>query len=87
MVLDLVAGKQKPAQIAQERGSSVGVLGSWKSQLVLNAHIVFESGSSDASKEQRIAELERLLGKQALELETAKKALSLADVQRQKGGL
>jgi hypothetical protein len=61
------------------------VLGSWKSQLVLNAHIVFESGSSDASKEQRIAELERLLGKQALELETAKKALWLADVQRQKG--
>lgn len=87
MVLDMVAGKQTPAQIAQERGISVAVLGRWKSQFVLNAQVVFESSSSDESKEQRIAELERLLGKQALELEIAKKALSLADFQRQKGGL
>jgi hypothetical protein len=76
------------------------VLGRWKTQFVMNAYLVFESGRGDESKDQRIAELERLLGKQALELEIArvaarqlwrtplrpKKALLLADFQRQKGG-
>lgn len=87
MVLDMVSGKQTPAQIAQERGISVTVLSRWKTQFVMKAHTVFEAGGSDDGKEVRIAELERLLGKQALELEIAKKALSLADFQRQKGGL
>ena len=86
-VLEMVSGKRSPAQIQSETGIAVQILNKWKSQFLSQAHLVFDGNNAEAILERRIAELERLLGKQALELEIAKKALSLADFQKLKGGL
>jgi hypothetical protein len=50
------------------------VLSRWKSEFLDNAVQVFQSDEQRSQEQARIAELERLVGRQALELEILKKA-------------
>ena len=76
-VLDIVSGRKSPAQICREHNISESSLSRWRQQFIEEAPKIFENGSSAKSAEaQRIAELERLVGKLTLELEASKKLLS-----------
>jgi transposase len=76
-VLDMVSGRKSPAQICREHNISESSLSRWRQQFIEGAPKIFENGSSARSAEaQRIAELERLVGKLTLELEASKKLLS-----------
>ena len=76
-VLDMVSGRRSPAQICREHNISESSLSRWRQQFIEVAPKIFDNGSSAKSAEaQRMAELERLVGKLTLELEVSEKLLS-----------
>jgi len=53
------------------------VFSRWKTEFLDNVAKVFQSDEERSQEQARIAELERLVGRQALELEVLKKASRL----------
>ena len=85
VVLEIISGSKSLAEACREYSLKADLLSHWKAQFLSNASKVFE-GVSEADPQQAcIAELERLAGKQSLELEILKKALTLLPQARQKG--
>jgi transposase len=77
VVLELICGAKSGAELCREYELKPDLLSHWKSQFLANAAKVFESAKDTDPQQERIAELERLAGKQSLELEILKKALTL----------
>jgi transposase len=78
-VLDMVRGEKTLAQICRERDITESLLYTWRDAFFERAPALFADQRSNGSDPQaeRIAELERLVGRQALELEVLKKARNL----------
>lgn len=78
-VLDMVRGEKTIAQICRERDITESLLYKWRDAFLERAPEVFadQRGTSYDPQAERIAELERLVGRQALEIEVLKKARSL----------
>ena len=76
VVLEMVSGRKSLAQASREYQIKDTVLSRWKAQFLEGAPGIFEAGRPAEEKRLRgrIADLERLAGKQALQLEIAKKA-------------
>jgi hypothetical protein len=53
------------------------LLSHWKNQFLANASKVFENGKETDPQQVRMEELEKLAGKQSLEIEILKKALTI----------
>ena len=77
VVLELISGAKSAAELCREHELKPDLLLHWRSQFVSQAAKVFESGKEIDPEQERIAELERLAGKQSLEIEVLKKALTL----------
>ncbi len=76
VVLELLRGEKTMAQLCREHAIGADLLGNWRTVLIDRAPELFAEPSTRATAEAvRIAELERLVGQQALELAAAKKAL------------
>jgi transposase-like protein len=86
VVLQVLSGTKSAAQICRELNISETLLSRWKQQLLTQAALVFERQSEASEKDERIAELERLVGRLAMELEVSKKASQLAAYQTSKNG-
>ena len=82
VVLELISGSKSAAELCREHELKPDLLSHWKSQFLTNAAKVFEKAKEVDPQQERIAELERLAGKQSLELEIAKKALTLLPQRR-----
>jgi transposase-like protein len=78
-VVEALRGEKSAAQICRERDINENLLSRWKQEFVERGAKVFESRHEQKrdGAEQRIGELERLAGRQALEIEILKKAGSL----------
>jgi len=80
-VLDRVRGEKTLAQICRERDITESLLYTWRDAFFERAPAILadqrSSGNGSDPQAERIAELERLVGRQALELEVLKKARSL----------
>jgi transposase-like protein len=78
-VLEALRGEKSAAQLCREREISETLLSRWKQDFLSKGPELFENkaNGSASALEARIAELERLVGRQALELEVLKKAGSL----------
>ena len=74
VVLEVISGAKVGAEICREHNIKPQLLSTWKAQFVQNAPLVFDSGRGRDETQERIVELERLLGQKTLELEVAKKA-------------
>ena len=76
VVLEIVSGNKSLAEVSRQHGIKNTVLSRWKAQFLDGAPGIFEAGRPAEEKRlrERIADLERLAGKQALQLEIAKKA-------------
>jgi transposase-like protein len=85
VVLEIISGSKSMAEACREYGLKADLLSHWKTQFMSNAFKVFESASEADPQQARIAELERLAGKQSLEMEILKKALTLLPQVRKKG--
>mgnify|MGYP006269626145 CR=1 FL=1 len=77
VVLEIISGSKSAAEICREYNLKPDLVSRWKNQFLENAAQVFESHSEMDPQQARIQELERLAGKLSLELEVAKKALTL----------
>lgn len=77
VVLEIISGSKSSAEVCREYNLKPDLLSHWKNQFMANAAQVFENGKKVDPQQARIEELERLAGKLSLELEIAKKALTL----------
>ena len=77
VVLEIISGSKSVAEVCREYNLKPDLVSHWKNQFLANAAHVFENGSEMDPQQARIQELERLAGKLSLELEVAKKALTL----------
>ena len=73
VVLDLVSGAHSTAELCRQHQLNPQVLGRWKSEFLERAPLVFEQDQKRSAEQERIAELERLVGRLAMELDIAKK--------------
>jgi transposase len=77
VVLEIISGSKSAAEVCREYNLKPDLVSHWKHQFMSNAAQVFESETKVDPQQERIEELERLAGKLSLELEIAKKALTL----------
>lgn len=74
LVMSVLTGIKTQAEVCREHQLKPQLLGRWKTQLMENAHLVFQTDEQRSAEAGRIAELEQTLGRKTLELEVAKKA-------------
>jgi len=86
VVMELLSGTKTNAQICREHQLASTVVSAWKEQFLEGAPAVFASPRSRSGEQERIAELERLAGRLALELEIAKKASSILSSRLSRNG-
>lgn len=77
VVLEIISGSKSTADVCREYNLKPDLVSHWKNQFLANAAQAFESGTKVDPQQAQIEELERLAGKLSLELEVAKKALTL----------
>ena len=79
IVLELLTGEKRAAQLCRERQISETSLSRWRQQFLEPGARVFEDGSGAPAEQERIAELERMIGRLTMELAAAKKASDWLD--------
>lgn len=77
VVLEILSGLKTTAEVCREHKLQAQVVNRWKSVFLEQAPTIFERASGQTGEQQRVAELERLVGRLAMELEVAKKASSI----------
>ena len=73
VVLELISGEKGLMQASREYEIKDSVLSRWKQEFIERAAQVFELPRSVNPQEERIAELERMVGRMTLQLDMAKK--------------
>lgn len=86
VVLQLLSGERSMAELCREHQLTSQMIGTWKQQFLAAATQAFETDGTNNAEQERIAELERMVGKLTMELEIAKKASSLLDGLRGRNG-
>ena len=76
VVLEALKGDRSQASICREYNISPELLRGWKKQFLERAHLIF-TPQRGSNEQQRIAELERLVGKLTYELTVSKKVFNL----------
>jgi transposase len=74
IVLDLLTGAASQAELCRKHNIHPQLLGRWKTTVLEGLHTLFQDDLQANQDQARIAELEQLVGRQALELEILKKA-------------
>ena len=77
VVLELLSGAKSMAALCREHQLAAPVVSAWRGEFIRRAPEVFSTRPSHSPEQQRIAELERLVGRLSLELEVSKKASSI----------
>lgn len=78
IVVNLLSEKKSTTQICKEFGLKDSMVSRWKAEFLKKAPLLFESPhEGNSSQEQKIAELERMIGKLTVELSILKKASQL----------
>ncbi len=86
VVLEVLTGAKNSAQACREYGLKDSVLSRWRREFLERAPQAFAGEKAQNRCEERIAELERLVGRLTLELEVAKKASLLLCSPRERNG-
>ena len=80
VVLEALRGESSQAELCRRHNLSQDQLSKWKQQAVEHFSSLFTSVDQQSSEAtERIAELERLVGRLTLSMEIQKKALTLLD--------
>ncbi len=79
LVLELLSGRSTPAQICKQQRIAPQQLNRWKSEFVTGAPKVFEDPEAK-HRQERIAELERMVGRLTMQVDILKKVSGHFDV-------
>jgi transposase len=74
VVLEVLSGQKTPSEICRVHKLNPNVLARWRKEFVQQAPSLFEQNAHKSQEQERIAELERLVGQLTMKLEIAKKA-------------
>lgn len=86
VILQILTGEKSAAQICREHSLSDQLISNWKKQFLENADQIFDQARDASIEQERIAELERMIGRLTMELEAAKKASLLLTPRSQRNG-
>ena len=86
VVLDLLTGRRSMAQLCREHDLKEQVVTRWRAVFLDRAEILFRAETEREGHLERIAELERLVGRLAPALDIAKKASQLWGSRATRGG-
>jgi len=86
VVMELLTGEKGLMEASREYEIKDTVLSRWKQQFIERSQDIFKQKPNDTRQEERIAELERMIGRLTIELEIAKKALGYSSSNRYKSG-
>ncbi len=81
VVLEIISQQKSLAQASREHGVRDTVISRWKQEFIDRSPQVFESGKVRDERDQRIAELERMIGRLAMEIEISKKVSNVLNSQ------
>ena len=73
VVLEMLTEQKSAAQASREYGVKDSVLSCWKLEFIERSPTLFQQRAASDDREQRIAELERMIGRLTLDLDMAKK--------------
>jgi len=86
-VMELLTGAKSTAEVCRERKITDTLLYRWKNELLERLPLVFERGQSENNEaKQQIADLERMVGRLALENEILKNAASWREASLRRNG-
>jgi transposase-like protein len=74
LVIEELTGVKTMAEICREHQLRAPVFSRWKAEFLRRAPEIFATEPSRGDEQRRIAELERMVGRLTMELETAKEA-------------
>ena len=86
VVMEMLTEQKSAAQASREYGIKDSVLSRWKQEFIERSPQLFEQGTVSDDRDQRIAELERMVGRLAMELEMAKKVSRYLNSGRNESG-
>jgi transposase len=76
IVLEILTEGKSLSAASREYGIKDSVLSRWKQEFIERSPMVFENQASSNNREEQIADLERMVGRLATELEMQKKVTS-----------
>lgn len=82
VVLEMISGEKGLMQASREYGIKDTVLSRWKQEFLERSPQVFETASKVDTQGERIAELERMVGRLTMQLDMAKKVLGYSSSAR-----
>ena len=80
VVLEVVSGQRTPTEASRAHKIHISVLSRWRSEFLKQAHHAFASKEGNDEAFEQIAELERMIGRLTMELEVAKKASDMLNL-------
>ena len=86
VVMELITGKKSLGEASREYGIKDSVISRWRQEFMERAPQIFEQPGSKDAQAERIAELERMLGRMTVQLEMAKKVFGDSDFLFRDGG-
>jgi transposase len=82
VVLQVLTGEKTCSEICRTHKLNANVVNRWRKEFLEQAVSIFERDATDSEAEQKIAELERLVGQLTIQLEIAKKASNYLNLER-----
>lgn len=82
VVLQLLSGEKTSSELCRAHKLNSNVLNRWRKEFLKQSPSIFERGEAHSENEQKIAELERLVGQLTIQLEIAKKASSYLNLDK-----
>jgi len=79
VIMEVLQNQQKQVEIARQYDLSPRVVSIWKRQFIQRAPEVFAHSKQDQQKDKKVEELEKLIGRQTIEIQFLKKVLSRLD--------
>ena len=77
VVLEVLSGLKSQAEVARQRKLKPELIARWKDIALEGLETLFQVGEQRDQEQDRVAELERMVGRLTMELEVAKKASAL----------
>jgi len=73
--MSVIKGEKSAVEAARDAGCHPTLIGNWRDAIVKDGALVFEKESGEGAKDQKIAKLERLIGKLTVQNDFLEKVL------------
>lgn len=86
VVLEIISGEKDISATCRVYQLSPVLVSKWRTEFIENAAVIFEKNHKGDEDQDRMAELERLVGRLSLENDMLKKASSILNAQANRNG-